>query len=168
MQESAAGPQVPPMGRRFLERQKGKVEQSLRERGELAADERVVSGLPLVKVSPAIGLTAIAGVLPGVILTLIVQRTCYLLVTDRRVLVTGWSISGTKSDRLLSLDRPVRLALAENPKKSHFFGNKVRLPREIADFLGRDTARATLGLVAEHAFGEARAAPTRSSKASHS
>jgi hypothetical protein len=159
MQDSIGGLPTDTRSRRYLERfPNSKLVRKLRERGELGPDERVVAGFPMSKVSPAINLTALIGLLPGLLAVLIVQRFSYLVVTDRRVLVTRWSTTGTNIDRVLSLDRPVYLSLSETPKKSHFFGNKVRFPQEIAGFLGRDKAYAQLGLVAAYGFQEARSA----------
>lgn len=128
----------------------------LRAAGVLAADEQVIAGVPMSKRSPAIVLLAVVGILPALIVLFTLQRFSVLIVTNRRVLVTPWSMNGKKAEGMLQLNRPVNLALTENPKPSHFFGNKVRLSQEIAQFLGRETTYTQLGNVADYAFREAR------------
>lgn len=128
----------------------------LRTAGVLSPDEQVLSGLPMSKRSPAVVLFAILGVLPALLVLFALQRFCYLILTNRRILVTRWSVTGTRPDGMLELQYPVHLSLSENPKPSHFFGNKVRFPQEIAQFLGRETAYTQLGNVADYAFRQAR------------
>lgn len=146
---------------RFSQRYLGRLEKTkavrnLREKGELGADEQIIAGVPLFKRSPGINMVVLIGILPGVLTVLFAQRLCTLLVTNRRVLVTGWSMGGSKAEQVLALNRPVHLALSETPKKGHTFGNKVRLPGEISSFLGRETAYAQAGLLADYAFRVAR------------
>jgi hypothetical protein len=127
------------------------------EAGVLGADEQVVVCLPMFKLSPSFGLLIFVGLLPAIIFAIFVQRTSYLYVTNRRVVVTSFGRSAKKMlQSVLSLDRPVHLALAQDPRPSHYFGNKVTLPPDIASFLGKPTVYAQLGTVADYAFRVAR------------
>jgi hypothetical protein len=157
MADAMTGAPTDRLSQRYLGRlEKLKAVRNLREKGELGADEQVLAGVPMFKRSPGISLVVLIGILPGLLTVLLAQRICTLIVTNRRVLMTGWSMSGSKAEQVLTLNRPVHLALSETPKKSHYFGNKVRLPAEIVTFLGRDVAYAQLGILAEYAFRVAR------------
>lgn len=131
-----------------------------REAGVLGPDDEVEATVQLTKFSPAMILLILVGIVPGILLLLLFQRFCLVLVTGHEVIVTGWALGTKKSLRkVLRLARPQRLTLSEPPKRSHFFGNKVQLPAEIATFLGRDIAYAQFGMMADEAFEVARTAP---------
>lgn len=135
---------------------KNRFVRKLRETGVLGPDDQVVAAAPMLKLPPAVALTVWLGLLPGLIVLIGYQRQCWLIVTQRDVVLTGLFRSSPKPDQAIRVPRPVYLSLAENPKPSHFFGNKVALPPEIASRLGRGTLNAVNGNLADHAFGLAR------------
>jgi hypothetical protein len=134
----------------------------------LCKPDEVRAGVQLVKYNPGYILLFLVGIIPGFIFVLGVQRGCFLLVTDREVIVSpfygAWGAKRAMGEAM-KLERPVQVALAEDPKPVHNFGNKLQLPREIAEFLGTDTVYAQMGRVADDAFGIARAPTESASKA---
>lgn len=150
-----SGPPTDKRSERVLERfRNSKLVTTLRTNGTLTADERVLVGIPLFRVSPAIAFLYVLGVLPGAFITLLVQRMSHLIVTDRRVLVTPWSLGGKKPGGVLTLDRPVHFAPPGNPKRGSL-GTKVGLPLQVTGFLGQGHVYAQLGPLAVYAFTEA-------------
>jgi hypothetical protein len=135
---------------------KNRVLRKLREVGILGPNEQVLAAVPLLKLPQAVALTVWLGLLPGLIILIGFQRQCWVIVTDRDVVLTGFFQKSPKPDRAIRVPRPVYLSLAENPKPSHFFGNKVTLPPEIASRLGRGTLQAVNGNLADYVFGVAR------------
>lgn len=130
--------------------------------GVIGADD-IAAGVQLFKYSPGFQFLILVGIVPGLIFGVGFQRFCFLFVTDREVVVTPFGTAAKNAaSHALRLQRPVELALAEDPKPMHNFGNKVQLPREIGEFLGRDIVYAQLGNVADDAFRIARTPAGRS------
>jgi hypothetical protein len=158
---SPAGPQPAPFSDRASKRfhenlPKNRFLKKLREVGILGPDEQVLAVAPMMKLPQAVALTVWLGLLPGLIILIGFQRQCWLIVTDRDVVLTGFFQKAPKPEQAIRVPRPVYLSLAENPKPSHFFGNKVTLPPEIASRLGRETLQAVNGNLADYAFSLAR------------
>jgi len=137
---------------------------SARERGVLGPEDELQAVAHFFKYTPAMVLLILLGILPGAALIWALQRSCFLLVTQRHVIFTGWSLTGGEKAvaDVLRLDRPVQLALSEEPKKNHSFGNRVALPPQASEFLGRQAVYAGLGNLADTAFRIARTPPERS------
>jgi hypothetical protein len=135
-----------------------------RERGVLAPDDDVQAVAQLVRYNPAIVLLFLVGLIPGFVAMLGFQRQCFLLVTAGHVVFTRWTLYGGPKAvaEPLRLERPIQLALSEQPKKSHFFGNRVVFPPEVAQFLGKDAGHAQFGNAADEAFRIARTPPVMS------
>lgn len=91
----------------------------------------------------------LVGIVPGFVAMLGFQRQCFALVTAREVIFTRWVLfrASTGLEETLRLERPVQLALTEEPKKNHNLGNRVELPPEVARFLGKDAVYVQLGHV---------------------
>jgi hypothetical protein len=133
-----------------------------RERGVLTPDDDLQAAAPLVKYTQG-QLFFTAPFAPLALMGAYFfypQKACLLLVTQRHVMLTGWTFPmgpETFADTL-RLDRPVQLALSQEPKE--FQGaNPVALPAEAAEFLGRQTVYAQLGKVVAEAFRIAVAPP---------
>jgi hypothetical protein len=139
---------------------KNRVVKKLRESDVLRPDDQVVAVAPLLKYPQSIGLLVWVGLLPGLIALFGFQRQCWVIVTRSDVVVTGFfsalRSALPKAERGLRLSRPVYFSLADQPRPSHFFGNKVTLPPEVATPLGRETLSALNGNLADYAFGLAR------------
>jgi len=139
---------------------KNRVLKKLRESGVLRPDDQVLAVAPLLKYPQSIGLLVWVGILPGLIALFGYQRQCWIIVTPRDVVVTGFfsalRSAVPRAERGMRLSRPVYFSLADQPRPSHFFGNKVTLPPEVAALLGRETLSAVNGNMADYAFGLAR------------
>jgi hypothetical protein len=109
----------------------------------------------LLKPNPGIWFLLVLGLLPGLVAVFGFQRHCSLLVTTRHVIFSRWTNVfgiGKAAGQTARLDRPVQLALSREPKKNHALGNRVELPPQMAEFLGREAAYVALGNLAAEAF----------------
>jgi hypothetical protein len=156
MSEAAALAQLPAALPRRIAR---KTIAAAREQGVLASDDHVEAVAQLLKYNPGIWFLLLVGVLPGFVAVFGFQRQCSLIVTTRHVIFSRWANLfgiGKSAAQTLNLNRPVQLALSQEPKKSHAFGNRVELPPQVAEFLGRNRAYAAFGNAADEAFRIAR------------
>jgi hypothetical protein len=90
------------------------------------------------------------------------QRHYLFVVTDRRahlVEIPTMMVHGGGFYKHTTAARPCDLRLQAPPKAEHQLGNKVILPTELAEFVGRPFAFAVFGLEAQKAFDLARTPP---------
>ncbi len=106
-----------------------------RNKGIIRADEEVRAFVSLFNRSQAVAVSAI--------LARFLLKKFLFVVTDQRVLlitVPAFAVHGGGYHKWIEHPLPCDLELESEPKEFHQTGNRVRLPAQLAEFVGRPHA----------------------------
>ena len=131
------------------ERFEGQQLEIARQKLILRPDEEVLACVSLFNYSQMIFI-----LMPLFIPRFLLKKFLFV-VTEHRILcitVPAFGVHGSGYHKWIEVPKPCNLTLKSVPKEFHQTGNKVGLPRQIAQFVGRPFGFVLRGHQAEHAF----------------